>query len=704
MYLKSEKFMTSVMETTLKHSTNGAFHDNRPSNSQKGSTCNLLLKNLILKEASEKVIDNFYDPNLKLYIYPLVWSNDDDTIQYPSMNNDELTESARMILGENNSRELIEGNIPITSLSIGTEGFEVNLLLLAITFKDKGIIKHKIFDKIKQIVKKSDLNKLIKTSPKKDTKKTELFIQNLKVDLLKLSKYINNIEYLVHYRNKQPKPDTIITLNDKSLRLQINMYMKEVNYVSLQLSKNSGMPNMNGKRLLYERTRGSLGDLEKVTKPLSITNSVSGNIESILFALPIKSKGSERKNYLNVVRESIKVMPGVKIIMLIEMNKNETDAKAWKKQVAEEIKSLKDAIPPQNNTTLEVIKRDIIDSEESFSTWAQDAVIVGTDEANMKYLLTAKNPKREDRRNDGSIASRVAEHGLGYTLRKFDFQLEGGNVLVADDFILIGKDEIRHNGKYTTEKEFLNKFKQHIGDKRKVFFVQSSEHKPEDIPEEVFFEKRNLERHLGEKYTSKSNGKEYTHHIHDWSGEIQPIFHIDVFITLLGYNKNNEYEILVGQPEAGFNIKNETNEDLIRIFNNQMFHTQIRINECIENLERSFNSFGKQIKIIRNSLPLTYKKDGYEHHWYWATYNNCLIQNGKNKTVWLPTYGHPTRVNPHWKELKEYDTKNYEKFRKMGFDVHFINTDFHRLAQKNGSFHCISKCLSRNNITNIINY
>jgi len=677
--------MISEMETTL----NGSL--GTPSNPKKGSTCNLLLKNLILKETNEKVIDDFYNPNLKLYVYPLIWSNYNAPIQYPSMDNDEWSESARMILSENNSRELIEGNLPMVSLPIEAEDFEINLLLLAITFKDKGIIKYKIFDKIKQVVKKSDLNKLIKQSSQKNAEKIEQCIEKLRVNLLKLSEYLNSVECLVRYHSKSPKPETIITLCDKSLQTKISIEMKGVDYERFRLAERTGMPDLNGTRLLYERTRGSLDDLEKAIKPVHLINSVSGDIESILFALPATSNGIERENYLNVVRELVKVMPGVKVIILIEMDKDETDAEDWEKQVEAEIKSLEMAIPSKSNTTIEVIERNIRGFDNSFTVWAQDALIPATGMDNTKYLLTSKNSKRQDRRNDGSIASRVAESNLGYTLRPFNFQLEGGNVLVADDFILIGKDEVKHNGDYTTENDFLNKFKRYIGDKRKVIFIEVSDKTYEKPKEVVFSEEK--ERTIGEIFKLQT----YYHRIYKWRGLEQPIFHIDVFMTLLGYNEAQEYELLIGEPVAGFDYHSDEIDDEIRsVFYYQLKDAQERINECIEQLTITFEQEMKQsLKIHRNPLPLTFYNAGLNYYWYWATYNNCLIQNGKHKTVWLPTYGHHDKFNPHWSHLKQYDEENKKIFKKLGFNPHLLNTDFNFFAQKNGSLHCLSKSIER---------
>lgn len=672
--------MVSVMDITTKH-TNGVFFKTTPPKENTKSACNFQLRNLILESSSRAIVEDFYDPNLTLYIYPMAWSSGSKSLQCPSLPNDELAESAKMILSENNTRELIDKDIPVLTLFDASEDFEVHLLLFAVSFRMNDIIRHKLFDKIEQVVRKSDLNKYVKQSSEQDARKIIDLAKELQADLLKLSEYIKQANCLMYRKGKSA--DSTITLTNDLLQAKIKMTMSK--------PPKMGIPDMNGERLLPERTRSLSGELERVLSPVSLNYSVSGDIEIMLFALPALCKGFERTNYLGVLQEVIKTMPGVEIIVVMEMDRDTADIEEWEGQVEKEVQLLEAAKPQGKNTTLTIIQKDIKGFDSSFSIWTQDAVIPAKSEDGTKYLLTPLKPKRTERCNDGSIAKSVAGGKSGYHLRTFDFQLEGGNILVADDFILIGKDEVRHNGEGTSAEEFLASFKRNIGDERPVFFVETPFVPYEKPPKMKQAEE--LERSVGEVLKVK----DYYSKIYNWRGEEQPIFHIDVFMTLLGYNENGDYELLVGEPISGFDLQApDIDEEIRTVFDYQLNDAKQRIDECIENLQTTFKKrLNKTLKIHRNPLPLTFYREGLKYYWYWATYNNCLIQNGTKKTVWIPTYGHDHDFNTHWNYLEKYDIENQEIFNNLGFEAHLLDTDFNFFARRSGSLHCLSQTIKR---------
>jgi len=134
------------------------------------------------------------------------------------------------------------------------------------------------------------------------------------------------------------------------------------------------------------------------------------------------------------------------------------------------------------------------------------------------------------------------------------------------------------------------------------------------------------------------------------------------------------------------------------LFDYQLRDTILRIKECRENLERDLQKNGIKYEIIRNYLPLTYERNGLDISWYYASYNNCVIEivDAKNRTVWLPSYGtDKDENNEHWNYLKKYDKEHVELFEKYDFQVHLFNQDFHFLARKNGSLRSMTKCISR---------
>jgi len=240
-----------------------------------------------------------------------------------------------------------------------------------------------------------------------------------------------------------------------------------------------------------------------------------------------------------------------------------------------------------------------------------------------------------------------------------------------------------------SEEDFQDYFKQHTGDKRPVIFVEVPQ-KKYTIPKEIKFSEEK-ERAVGQGLYMQ----QYYHSMYNWRGLEQPIYHLDLFMTPIGYNETGNYELLIGHPVAGFDYHAVETEDHVRkVFYHQMEDAQKRIDDCIKRLEKTFTrKLKKTLKIHRNPMPLTFERKGNDYHWYWATYNNCIIQNGTSKIVWLPTYGHDDKFNQHWNYLKKYDKENQEKFKTLGFTPHLLNADFHPFAEQNGSLHCLTKSI-----------
>ena len=99
----------------------------------------------------------------------------------------------------------------------------------------------------------------------------------------------------------------------------------------------------------------------------------------------------------------------------------------------------------------------------------------------------------------------------------------------------------------------------------------------------------------------------------------QPLFHINMFLSLAGRSKEGKYRMLIGDSPISANI-------------------------------------------LGTSLDITRRK---ERLWYFAAANNTLVQmsNDKGKIVWLPTYGHG-----QWKSLSSTYKANSEIWQNLGFE------------------------------------
>ncbi len=171
------------------------------------------------------------------------------------------------------------------------------------------------------------------------------------------------------------------------------------------------------------------------------------------------------------------------------------------------------------------------------------------------------------------------------------------------------------------------------------------------------------------------------------AGTHQPIFHIDMFLTLLDQDEEGDPLVLLGSPIQAQNL---------------MYGT---VDTPPQALADGFNAIQTQLEghgfvVRRNPLPLIYMdfppEEGEDdarpqRRWFFASYNNCLVEvTETSKTVWMPTYGYGA-----WEEqLAPVDAANEALFQELGFTV-IRMPDCTMLACDGGALHCITNYLQR---------
>lgn len=315
-----------------------------------------------------------------------------------------------------------------------------------------------------------------------------------------------------------------------------------------------------------------------------------------------------------------------------------------------------------------------------FSIWAEDAyAIVHDNQENKKYFV---EPYSFLRYADGLIADFIM-NATGMRTSKSPLYFQGGNMLIGDNFFLIGADYPRNSLEYIgksiisqpgidKEQQIHNLYRDYLDHNRKLFYVGSSIPVPQQ-------QSRMIE--IG--------GEEYEEILYfgNKPGTVQPLFHIDMFISLAGRDSDGRYRVLVGSPKLAADILG------IRVWPHAM-------NEIFDNIAMQMSSLG--FKVIRNPLPLVYMDDAYDPDepdqpkrkqriWYFATSNNALVQNSKARgnVVWLPTYGHG-----NWEILKATDEMNKRIWESLDYKVIQLG-DFHPFAENLGAVHCIKKYIER---------
>jgi hypothetical protein len=332
-----------------------------------------------------------------------------------------------------------------------------------------------------------------------------------------------------------------------------------------------------------------------------------------------------------------------------------------------------------------------------FSVWAEDAYVVVRDGGSGDHYFV--EPYSFLRYGDGLIADFVANAtDLQHTQAPLYFQ--GGNCLVGDDFWLIGVDYPARTLQYlgnvlvgrpgeAPAQTVERVFREHLDPARRFLSVGSTVPVPAETLRLV---EEDGEVRVDEVYLGNTPGTR------------QPLFHIDMFITLVGRGPDGRFRLLVGDPRRAAEV--------------------LRLGPWAYAMEPVFDSVASTLAargfdVRRNPLPLAsvdevvpveafddpgnpvsadihrrLRQQGRSEvtlrSWYFATANNALVEDaGADRTVWLPTYGHGRHGH-----LRATDEANAALWRDLGFEVKLLG-DFHAFALNLGAVHCIKKYLAR---------
>lgn len=302
----------------------------------------------------------------------------------------------------------------------------------------------------------------------------------------------------------------------------------------------------------------------------------------------------------------------------------------------------------------------------NFSIWAEDAYVVVQDGG--QGAPTLVEPANFTRYDDGFIADIVsAQTDIGSHSVPLYFQ--GGNVLIGDDYWMIGAD-------YPAKAAQLGLIQAKAGESSRDAALRRYGEELDFAREMIILGTGNSVPQTEERPITLG-GESWREVVYFGTGVHQPLFHIDMFITLAGRDDAGLPVALVGDPKMAADILGEqtTPEMLIPYY---------------DDVAARLESAG--FKVVRNPLPLTYVDYPGEkkRYWYFATANNALVEiiDG-TKRVWLPTYGHGSQQH-----LRATDSRNKRIWEDLGFEVNML-ADFNPFASNLGAVHCICKYLQR---------
>lgn len=320
------------------------------------------------------------------------------------------------------------------------------------------------------------------------------------------------------------------------------------------------------------------------------------------------------------------------------------------------------SLSPRTNVDLIVLE-----DEVPLSPWVQDGVLAFESAGPPRLAPTLSSVQGL---GAGVMLNRLTALGWA-TEHTRALPARGGNLLVGDDFVLIGADEWRRWSQFGArcetdpERRALSFFRTLDAARRPIVVASCAADRP------------------GPSRTFRGrNGRIWRENVSPGVAEArsgQPLFHLDMFITLAGRRDfGGPYRVLVGDPAAGADLAG-------------LPSPSESIRHSFDAVARLLESHGFQV--IRNPLPLVFHDNDTAHrrHWYYVSPNNCQVEfphEGRPR-VWLPQFG-----NAGWPSLRKVDAYMAELWTRLGVTVCDAG-HCHALAQMGGGLNCATKVVRR---------
>lgn len=341
----------------------------------------------------------------------------------------------------------------------------------------------------------------------------------------------------------------------------------------------------------------------------------------------------------------------------------------------------------------------------SFTDWAEDAYVALADAIDdTRYLM---EPWEFQRAGDALIADAVEEY-TDIRASQAPLIFQGGNCLIGDDFWLLGTDyfadsiallqrgrppvDVPEGADLDTAVRRL--FHDYVEAGRRLVLVGTR--KPIAVPD---FRGR---REDGEYFLDLPSGG---------TGAFQPIFHIDMFVTLVG-REDDRFVVLVGDPSQADRLLGTTSPYALADVYDQLAATlaaagfDVRRTPLVHRGTRAQTLSMADLRAIAeregdpaltaavHELAAAGAADDTDvvvRDWHHITWNNCLVENSTTagRHVYLPTFGHGTES-----DLAPLDAHTSALWTSLGFEVHAL-ADFNSFTRRQGAVHCIKKYLRR---------
>lgn len=341
----------------------------------------------------------------------------------------------------------------------------------------------------------------------------------------------------------------------------------------------------------------------------------------------------------------------------------------------------------------------------SFTDWAEDAYVALTDASDGSAYLV--EPWEFLRAGDALIADAVEEH-TDLQAAQSPLIFQGGNCLVGDDFWFLGTDyfadtvALLRSGRTPVTvpdpaglDDFVRRlFRDYLDAERELTLIGTRR----PIAVAGFRGRREDDAFF---LDLPSGG----------AGDFQPIFHIDMFVTLVGRGDAG-FTVLVGDPAQADELLGTTSPYALRevydsiaadltaagfdVRRNPLVHrgtpgqvlslADLRAIGEQEGDAALLGAVGELAAAGAGAGTPVMVRD-----WHHITWNNCLVENSASagRHVYLPTFGHGEHA-----DLGVIDEHMSRLWEGLGFAVHPLG-DFNSFARRLGVVHCVKKYLRR---------
>ncbi|WP_234497993.1 agmatine deiminase family protein [Vibrio maritimus] len=279
------------------------------------------------------------------------------------------------------------------------------------------------------------------------------------------------------------------------------------------------------------------------------------------------------------------------------------------------------------------------------SIWAQDGYCCLKDDEGNSILI---EPLDFTRNGDNFVAEQIAAR-TNIQVEVTKYHIEGGNILAGDNYVIVGSDYLHYNRKITgeTDEQITSGFQELFGVENIIWLGFDN---PVNFPIDVF------------------------------QGTYQPIFHIDMYITLGGKSENGRELIFVGDVNLAKSVL-EQESPLVEIASS--------FDKTAEWLS-GYSQNGIEFEVVRIPLDLWNISNSQGT---FLSYNNCIIEVfGEAKNVYVPSY---SSVAPGSINRRKLDETVASIFNEHGFNVTMLSGAYEELCKNGGSVHCITKVLDR---------